>query len=113
MADPITVEIIGFSGSSCSPFPCDETRTCGLTACHPTGQLVKSFESLKTLLAEEYGPRVGLTLTLLDEGIPDRIKKIIEDEHPPVPIILVNGKVTRIGRIVYDRIKKEIDSRLG
>lgn len=113
MADPITVEIVGFSGSSCSPFPCDETRTCGLSGCHPTGRLVTAYEILRTLLKEEYGERVDLTLTLLDKGIPDRIKKIIEAEHPPVPVILVNGKVTKIGRIVYDRIKNEIDSALA
>jgi hypothetical protein len=55
---------------------------------------------------------VDLSLTLLDKGIPERIKKIIESEHPPIPLILVNGKITKIGRIAYDRIKKEIESVL-
>ncbi|HUH79562.1 MAG TPA: hypothetical protein VLY83_06670 [Methanoregula sp.] len=108
----VTLEIAGFSYTSCSPFPCDATRTCGLTGCHPTGQLVKAFGSLKTLIAEEYGPQVDLTLTLLDEGVPEHIRAIIEAEHPPIPLILVNGRLTRIGRIAYDRIKKEIDAAL-
>jgi hypothetical protein len=110
MTDSIRIEIIGFSQTFCSPFPCDETRTCGLIDCHPAGTLVPAVESLKKKIRGDYGNRVEVTLTILDEGIPDRIKKIIEAEHPPVPIILVNGKVTRIGRIAYDRIKKEIDS---
>ena len=112
MADHVTVEVIGFSGSPCSPFPCDETRSCGLTGCHPSGQLVTAFGMLKTIVAEEYGNRVDLVLTLLDKGTPERIRALIEAEHPPVPIILVNGRLTRIGRIAYDRIKKEIDAAL-
>ncbi|HVN74441.1 MAG TPA: hypothetical protein VMT44_07610 [Methanoregula sp.] len=109
----VTLEIIGFSYTSCSPFPCDATRSCGLSDCHPSGQLVKAFDALKSLVSEEYGQDVNLTLTLLDNGIPDRVKAIIENEHPPIPLILVNGRVTRIGRIAYDRIKNEIDLALS
>jgi hypothetical protein len=110
MSDIVRIEIIGFSETFCSPFPCDETRTCGLDECSPTGKLTPAFESLKKRVQEDYGNRVELTFTLLDNGIPDRVRKIIEAERPPLPIILVNGKVTKIGRIAYDRIKKEIDS---
>jgi hypothetical protein len=52
---------------------------------------------------------VELKLTLIDDGAPGYIKKIIETDFPPLPIILVNGRVTRIGRISLDRIKKEIE----
>ena len=50
-----------------------------------------------------------LKLTLIDDGAPGYIKKIIEKDFPPLPIILVNGRITRIGRISLDRIKKEIE----
>jgi len=112
MANHVSIEIIGFSGSACSPFPCDETRSCGLSDCHPSGQLVTAFGTLKKLVAEEYGDNVDLTLTLLDKGTPERIRSLIEAEHPPLPIILVNGRLTRIGRIAYERIKKEIDAAI-
>jgi len=112
MADTITVEIIGLADSSCSPFPCDETRTCGLSECQPSGKIITAFEVLKKVIGEEYGDRVKLSLILVDNGIPDRIKKIVEAEHPPLPMILVNGRLTRIGRIAVDRIKKEIDASL-
>jgi hypothetical protein len=110
MEDIVRIEIIGFTETFCSPFPCDETRTCGLDSCHPTGKLVPAFESLKKRVHDDFGSRVELTLTILDEGIPERIRKIIESERPPLPIILINGNVTKIGRIAYERIKKEIDS---
>jgi hypothetical protein len=110
MADIIRIEIIGFTETFCSPFPCDETRTCGLDECHPTGKLVPAFESLKKKILADYGNRVELSITILDGGIPERVRKIIEADRPPLPVILINGKVTKIGRIAYDRIKKEIDS---
>ena len=113
MADIIRIEIIGFAETFCSPFPCDETRTCGLDECHPTGKLIPAFESLKKKVLHDYCDRVELTLIVLDEGIPERVRNIIEADRPPLPIILVNGKVTKIGRIAYDRIKKEIDSNLA
>jgi len=112
MADRITVEIVGLADTSCSPFPCDETRTCGFSECYPSGKIITAFEVLKKAIAKEYGDRVILTLTLIDRGVPDRIKKIVEAEHPPLPMILVNGRLTRIGRIAIDRIKKEIDASL-
>lgn len=112
MAGTVTVEIVGFKTSECSPFPCDETRSCGLGGCHPSGKLVDAFRELKKVLGEAYGGRVDLRLTLVDDGAPDYIKEIIEREYPPIPMVLVNGRVTKIGRIALDRIKAEIEKEL-
>jgi hypothetical protein len=109
MTGPVLVEIVGLNNSECSPFPCDETRTCGLSGCSPSGKLGLSFEELKKVLKNEYGNRVELKLTLIDNGTPDYIRLIIEADYPPLPMILVNGRITRIGRISLDRIKKEIE----
>ena len=110
MAGTIKIEIIGLKDSECCPFPCDENRTCGLSDCYPTGKLTAAFDALTAALRKEYGDRVDLKLTLLDDGVPDYVKKIIETDFPPLPIVTVNGKLTRIGRIVMSRIKKEIDA---
>ena len=109
MADPVTIEIIGFKNAECSPFPCNEDRTCGLSDCYPTNKLTTAFTALATALEARYGGDVTLTLTLLDSGVPDRIKAIIEEHRPALPLILVNGKVTPIGRIALDRIVQEIE----
>jgi hypothetical protein len=110
MAGTIKVEIIGLKDSECCPFPCDENRTCGLSDCYPTGKFTAAFDALAAELRKDYDDRVELKLTLVDDGVPDYVKKIIETDFPPLPIILVNGKLTRIGRIALDRIKKEIDA---
>jgi hypothetical protein len=55
---------------------------------------------------------VDLKLTLIDDGTPDHIRTIIEREYPPIPMVLVNGRITRIGRISLDRIKMEIEKEL-
>jgi len=112
MTGIVLVEIVGLKNAECSPFPCDENRTCGLSGCYPTGNLVAAFDELKNVLTREYGDRVQLKLTLIDNGAPDYLQKIIETDFPPLPIILVNGRVTRIGRISLDRIKKEIEKEL-
>jgi hypothetical protein len=112
MGDPITVEIIGFSGAECGPFPCEPDRTCGLEECFPTGSFMKAVEALRHALAGRYGGRVQVTLTLLDDGVPDRVKAIIERSHPPIPIVLVAGRVTPIGRVSCPKIIKEIDKVL-
>jgi len=112
MTSTVSIEIVGLKNSECSPFPCDENRTCGLSACHPTGKLTSAFEALATELKKEYGDRVDLKLTLVDDYVPDYVKTLIETDYPPLPIVLVNGKLTRIGRIVFDRIKKEIEKEL-
>jgi len=109
MAGTVLVEIVGLKNAECCPFPCDENRTCGLSGCYPTGKLDTSFEELKKVLQNEYGNRVELKLTLIDSGAPEHIRSIIEAEYPPLPMILVNGGITRIGRISLDRIKKEIE----
>jgi hypothetical protein len=110
MTGPVLIEIVGLKNTECSPFPCDDNRTCNLSGCYPSGKLERSFEELKKVLKNEYGSRVELKLTLIDHGTPDYIRSIIETEYPPLPMILVNGRITRIGRISLDRIKKEIDA---
>jgi hypothetical protein len=112
MTGTVLIEIVGLKNAECCPFPCDENRTCGLSGCYPTGNLNAAFDELKKTLNHEYGDRVKLKLTLIDNGAPDYLKKIIERDFPPLPIILVNSRVTRIGRISLDRIKKEIEKEL-
>jgi len=112
MAGTVHVEIVGLKTSECSPFPCDEDRTCGLSGCYLSGKLNDAFLELKKVLEASYGNRVDLTLTLIDDGVPDHIRTIIEKEYPPIPMVLVNGRITRIGRIALDRIKKEIEKEL-
>jgi len=112
MTGTVTVEIVGLKTSECSPFPCDENRTCGLTGCYLSGKLENAFAELKQVLGRAYGNRVDVKLTLIDSGAPDHIRAIIEKEFPPIPMVLVNGRLTRIGRISLDRIKNEIEKEL-
>jgi hypothetical protein len=112
MAGPIKIEIIGLKDSECCPFPCDENRTCGLSDCYPTGKLATAYDALAAELRKEYCERVALKFTLIDDYVPDYVKKIIETDFPPLPIVMVNEKLTRIGRIALDRIKKEIEQEL-
>ncbi len=112
MAGTVRVEIVGLKTSECSPFPCDENRTCGLSGCYHSGKLVDAFSELKKVLAETYGDRVELKLTLIDSGAPDYVRTIIEQEYPPIPMVLVNRRLTKIGRIALDRIKNEIEKEL-
>jgi hypothetical protein len=112
MAGTVHIEIVGVKNSECSPFPCNEDRTCGLVECHPSGQLAGAVDALKKELARDYGDRVEVQFTLIDDHVPDHVRTLIEKEYPPLPMILVNGRLTRIGRIVLDRIKKEIDMEL-
>lgn len=109
MAATVHVEIVGLNASECSPFPCDEERTCGLKGCYLKGKLTDAYEELKKILAETYGDRVDTRLILVDDGAPEHIRRIIEKDYPPIPMVLVNGRVTRIGRIALDRIKAEIE----
>ncbi|HVP95443.1 MAG TPA: hypothetical protein VMS89_09785 [Methanoregulaceae archaeon] len=113
MPDIITVEVIGLRDSLCSPFPCDTERTCGLTDCYPAGTLCCAFDALKNRINQLYGPQISLILTLIDEQVPDHVEKVIEECFPPLPIILVNGTLTPIGRISFPLIKKEIDRCMG
>jgi len=112
MADPLILEIIGFSRSECGPFPCDPDRTCGLEECFPSGSFAEAVEALRHAITARYGDRVTVTVTLLDDGVPERVKAIIERSHPPIPIILLSGRVTPVGRISFSRIAGEIDALL-
>jgi hypothetical protein len=108
MADITEIEIIGFSDGACGPFPCDDTRTCGLTECAPSENLVTAFAALKTALQARY-PDVTLKLTLLDDGVPPYVMKIVEEHQPPLPIVLINGTVTPVGRISLPLITEQIE----
>jgi hypothetical protein len=112
MTGTVHVEIVGLKTSECSPFPCDEDRTCGLTGCYLSGKLNDAVRELEKVLKAAYGDGVDLKLIFVEDGVPDHIRTIIEQDHPPVPMVLVNGRITRIGRISLDRIKKEIEKEL-
>jgi hypothetical protein len=112
MTGIVHVEVVGLKTSECSPFPCDENRTCGLSGCFLSGKLSDAARELEKVLKAAYGDRVDVKLTLIDDSVPDHIRAIIVREHPPVPMVLVNGRITRIGRISLDRIKKEIEKEL-
>jgi hypothetical protein len=106
---PIRIEIIGLKDLSCSPFPCDNTRSCGLYDCYPSGKLVVAFEALAGEIRKEYADKVEMRLTLIDEGVPSYIEEIIEEHYPPLPIILVNGEYIPMGKISLPLIEKEIE----
>jgi hypothetical protein len=112
MTGTVHVEIVGLKTSECSPFPCDENRTCGLSGCYLSGKLNDACRELEHVLKAAYGDRVDLKLTLIDDGAPAHIRSILEQEYPPIPMVLVNGRITRIGRIALDRIKQEIEKEL-
>lgn len=112
MEDPIVVEVIGLKDSSCSPFPCNATRSCGLYDCHPTGKLLPAFEALSAEIREEYGEKIQMKLTLIDDEVPRYIQDIIAEHYPPIPIILVNGELVPMGRISLPQLQKEIEKRL-
>jgi hypothetical protein len=113
MTEPLCIEIIGFSSAECGPFPCEPDRSCGLTECFPSGSLLPAVDALRHAIAARYGNRIVVTVTLLDDGVPDRVKAIIERSHPPLPIVMVDGRVAPIGRISYTRIAAEIEKALA
>lgn len=113
MASRVAIEIVGFRDTACGPFPCDETRSCGLVACHPEGSLPAACKALQDSLSEEFGDRIDLTLTFLEEGMPEHVREIIEERSPPLPILLVNGRLTPIGRISVPLLKKEVEKALA
>jgi hypothetical protein len=112
MTGTVHVEIVGLKTSECSPFPCDEDRTCGLSGCYLSGKLNDACRELENVLKAAYGDRVDLKLTLIDDCAPAHIRSIIEQDYPPIPMVLVNGRITRIGRIALDRIKQEIEKEM-
>jgi hypothetical protein len=106
---PIRVEVVGLKDISCSPFPCDNTRSCGLYDCYPSGKLVVAFDALAHEIRSEYAERVEMKLTLIDDGVPPHIEKIIEEHYPPLPIILVNGEYVPMGRISLPLLQVELE----
>ncbi len=107
---PVLLEIVGYKNSECSPFPCDENRTCGFSSCAPSGSLLNAFEALKNEVFKEFGEKVSVQLTLLDDGVPDYIKQIYERDHPAIPMILLQGRVIPVGRISWIPIRDAIIS---
>ena len=113
MDQPLHIEIIGLKNASCSPFPCDEQRTCGLTACQPTGKLLPAVDALRQALKNEYGEKVTLSLVLIDDQVPDYVGDILRGQYPPIPFVLIDRKLVPMVRISLDQIRKEIDRRLA
>ncbi|PWR74121.1 hypothetical protein [Methanospirillum lacunae] len=111
----VTVEVVGYRDSECSPFPCDEERSCGLSACKPSNGLIPATEALRAKLKEDF-PDFDITvqITLLDDNVPDYIREIYEAEHPAIPMILINKRLFPIGRIslpqIGDAIRESISS---
>ncbi|HIJ06963.1 MAG: Uncharacterized protein XE11_0527 [Methanomicrobiales archaeon 53_19] len=112
MSFEIDIEIIGLEELSCGPFPCNDERSCELTECAPGEKLLPAVAALEKALKKEYGDTVSLHLTLIDDGLPQRIRSIIEEHQPPLPIILINRRVTPIGRISLPLIRAEIEKEL-
>lgn len=108
----VIVEIVGLEESECGPFPCDETRSCGLETCYPSNRLLNAISALRDELIAAYGDAIEVKTTLIDDEMPDYVRKLIEERHPPIPIILVNGRLTSIGRVSLDLIKEEVDYAL-
>ncbi len=109
----VTIEVVGLKDSSCSPFPCDMTRSCGLYDCYPSGKLVPAYESLHSEIRRQYGERVRMELVLIDEEMPDYIRDVIAASYPPIPFVTVNGNLVPMGRISLPQVQKEIDKILN
>ena len=112
MNNGIIVEIAGYKEMECSPFPCDQDRTCMLSACAPSGKLLPAVEALREQIRKEFREEVIVKLTLLDEEVPDHIRIIYESEHPAIPMILINGRIIPLGRISWPQIRDAIHSEL-
>ncbi len=105
----LLIEVVGLKNSSCSPFPCDETRSCGLNQCHPSGNLVTATRALTDELRVIHGDSVIVKLILVDNGMPGHVRDVIDRECPPIPFILVEGKLVPMGRISLPQLEKEIE----
>ena len=108
----ITVEVVGYTYRPCGPFPCDADRSCGLDACYQKEKLSFAFPALCDALKNKYGDKVSVELVPLDKETPARIKDIVRAEHPPLPIILINGKCVPVGAVSVPRISDYIDPLL-
>lgn len=108
----VNVEIVGYRDSECSPFPCDENRTCELSVCHPSNRLVAATEALRIRLKEEISNDIQIQLTLLDDGVPDYIRELYESQYPAIPMILINQKLVPIGRISWPQIRDAVNKVL-
>lgn len=108
----IRLEVVGYTYRPCGPFPCDDTRTCGLSECYGKEKLASAFPALKTALSEKYGDKVSVELVSLDKEIPEWVKEIVKTEHPPLPIILINKTVIPVGAISMPKISEFIDREL-
>ncbi len=109
----IELEIVGLKELPCGPFPCNDERSCELEECAPTEKLLPAVSALEKALQKEFTEYpVSVTLTLLDDGIPSDIREIIDRLQPPLPIVLLNGKVTPVGRISLQLIRKEIEKEI-
>jgi len=111
MTEKIAVEIVGYKDTECSPFPCDADRSCGLDDCAPTNALLPAVEALKKELEVEFGESIEVTLTLIDQSVPDYIKEIYERDHPALPMVLIQGTPVPIGRISLIPIVQAIRER--
>ena len=113
MTDTLVLEIVGYKDMECSPFPCDANRTCGLFECAPTNALLPAVEALRIELASEFGDRIEVKLTLLDNSVPEYIKEIYEREHPALPMVLIQDSLVPVGRISLEPIKAAISKHLA
>ncbi|HJJ48408.1 MAG TPA: hypothetical protein O0X39_05415 [Methanocorpusculum sp.] len=108
----VTVDVIGYTYRPCGPFPCDKDRSCGLEECFEKEKLSFAFPALKKSLAEKYGDKVSVNLVPLDKEIPEYVKELVRENHPPLPIILVNGRLVPIGAVSVPKISEYIDQIL-
>ena len=113
MTEVVTLEIVGYKDSECSPFPCNEDRTCGLFSCAPKGELTFAYSALMEEVLKEFGSQVSLKLTLLDENVPNYIRELYEMHNPAIPMILINGNISPIGRISWPMIRDAIHQDLN
>jgi hypothetical protein len=110
--ESVSIEVVGYKHSECSPFPCDQDRSCGLEACSPSNHLLPAVEALREKIREEFGDQVDVHLVLLDSGVPDYIRTIYEEQHPAIPMILINRELVPVGRISYGPIRDAVLKRL-
>lgn len=108
----VTVEVIGYTYRPCGPFPCDNDRSCGLDECYEKLTLAYAFPALEKALNAKYGDKVSVKLTSLDNEIPEYVKELVKAEHPPLPIILINGKLVPVGAVSVPKISEFIEPEL-